>query len=144
MTTKRIFAAIISIMILCSCFAVSASTFPPQDSAVWTNLSDKQADDLLKSKSESFIFFFYRDICPNSQRSISAILKYAQQNNMSLCGLNTTDYPSWMTWAKYLEAGQTSIGFPFIIVYNAKDNIVVAKDNGRRDDFAVIWMCSHK
>ncbi len=129
MTTKRIFAAIISIMILCSCFAVSASTFPPQDSAVWTNLSDKQADNLLKSKSESFIFFFYRDICPNSQRSISAILKYAQQNNMSLCGLNTTDYPAWMTWANYLEPGQTSIGFPYIIVYNAKDDILVAQDN---------------
>ncbi len=116
-------------MMLFSCLVVSANTFPPQDSSVWTNLTDAQADKLLQSKDQSYVFFFYRDTCLNSQSSISAILNYAEKNNMSLCGLNTTEYPSWMTWAKFLKAGQTSISFPFIVAYNADTKIAVAEDN---------------
>ena len=126
MKTKKIFLVLISVMILFSSFVVSAGVLPPQDSAAWKNLTDKEADRLLTSKSESFIFFFYRDICPNSQRSIPTLINYAKKNNMSFYGLNCNDYPTWMTWSTF---GKNSVGFPYIIVYNAGEDIVESQDN---------------
>lgn len=130
MKKTKIISVIISAMILLStlCINVSAAAFPPKESAVWTNLTDKEADELLNSKNKSFIFCFYRDSCYNSKSSITNFISYAEKNNLTLCGLNTTEYPNWYTWARYLKEGQNMIGFPLVIIYNAKKDILVSDD----------------
>lgn len=110
---------------------VDGTYFP--DSECWTNITTKEAVNLVDNQNakDSFVFVYYRETCGYSRSMLPLIHYYSEINDIDFYALENNSNGAW-NWSSVVQDG--TITFPLVVVYNKQKGIMVGDSDVHSDE----------